>query len=397
MEHAPTTFDRIPADDLAWLGTDPIPAVPYYDPAYFELERQAVFLTSWIHVGHVCELAGTGSFVRRDLEFARASLLIVRGRDQIVRAFHNVCPHRGTQLVDQAEGRQTKFSCPYHMWTFGTDGALLSAPDFEAFHLEKQDCSLKEVALQECAGMLFVNFDPQARPLREWLGDYAERLEQMPVARATTFSEYSYEISANWKLTYDNFQENYHLRFIHPRSGGAGIGGNNQFGYPSSMGFSGPHRTQRIWSNPAPELKPFQRAASMRGIPALAQQGLLDLPYGRDYLAFFPNLFVIGTPTQPFSHTVYPIAADRSRGVVRVYWVGEDATASQRFAREYALGQIRDIHSEDIAMIERGQLGLTSGALSHIHFQSMEALCRHLFNEVDARVQAQADKNGQVA
>lgn len=396
MSEAVSQFTRVPADDLAWLGTDPVPAKPYYDPAYFEVERKAVFLKSWIHVGHVCELSDAGSFIRRDLEFACASLLIVRGRDQQIRAFHNVCTHRGTQLVEAAAGRQTRFSCPYHMWTFGMDGALVSAPDFEAFHVDKKDCSLKQVALQECGGLLFVNFDPEARPLREWLGAYAERLALMPVARATSFSEYTYDIGANWKLTYDNFQENYHLRFIHPRSGGAGIGGDNPFGYPVTVGFDGPHRTQRIWSNPSPDLKTFQRAATMRGIPALKQQGLLELPYGRDYLAFFPNLFLIGTPTQPFSHTVYPIAADRSRGVVRVYWVGDDMTASQRFAREYSLAQIRDIHCEDIAMIERGQAGLSSGALSHIHFQSMEALCRHLFNEVDQRVRAYARETGAV-
>lgn len=387
VNHPNPTFQRVPQEDLAWLGTDPIPAKAYYDPDYFERERKAVFLTSWIHLGHVCELPEPGSFIRRELEFAKASLLIVRGKDGEVRAFHNVCPHRGTQLVAAAEGRQNKFSCPYHMWTFGTEGALLSAPDFEAFHLDKQDCGLKTVRLEHCGGMLFVNFDATATPLRDWLGDYAERLEQMPVARATTFSEYSYEIAANWKLTYDNFQENYHLRFIHPRSGGAGIGGDNQFGYPASMGFSGPHRTQRIWSNPEPDVKPFQLAASMKAVQAVAAHGLLELPYGRDYLAFFPNLFVIGTPTQPFSHTVYPLAAGRSRGVVRVYWAGEDANASERFAREYSLAQIRDIHCEDVSMIERGQRGLESGALEHIHFQSMEALCRHLFLEVDRRVQ----------
>lgn len=396
MAQAASSFQRVSDEALAWLGTDPVPAKAYYDPAYFELERQAVFLKNWIHVGHVCEVPEPGSFVRRELEFARASILVIRGRDQRVRAFHNVCPHRGTQLVEEASGRQSKFSCPYHMWTFGTDGALISAPDFEAFYLDKKDCGLKEVTLQECGGMLFVNFDPDAHSLRDWLGNYATRLEQLPVARATTFSEYTYEIDANWKLTYDNFQENYHLRFIHPRSGGAGIGGDNQYGYPVSMGFEGPHRTQRIWSNPSPDLKPFQRAASMRGIPALAQAGLLGLPFERDYLALFPNVFVIGTPTQPFSHTVYPLAPDRSRGVVRVYWVGDDKTASQRFAREYSLAQIRDIHAEDIAMIERGQRGLSSGALSHIHFQSMEALCRHLFNEVDSRVAAHAKAQAEV-
>jgi phenylpropionate dioxygenase-like ring-hydroxylating dioxygenase large terminal subunit len=397
MDQATSSFARVPEDDLAWLGTDPIPAAPYYDPAYFELERKAVFLKSWINVGHICELPDRGSFVRRELEFARASLLIVRGAGDEIRAFHNVCPHRGTQLVQAAAGRQTKFSCPYHMWTFGTDGALLSAPDFDAFHLDKQDCGLRQVRIESCGGMLFVNFDPEAPALRAWLGDYAERLEQMPVARATTFAEYTYEIGANWKLTYDNFQENYHLRFIHPRSGGAGVGGDNPFGYPASVGFSGLHRTQRIWSNPSPDVKPFQLAASTRGMRAIAARGLHELPYARDYLALFPNLFAIGTPTQPFSHTVYPLAADRSRGVVRVYWVGEDANASERFAREYALATIRDIHSEDISIIEAGQRGLSSGALSHIYFQAMEALCRHLYTCVDQQVRAYQQSQGAAA
>lgn len=388
MDQPRTAFRRIEAEELAWLGTDPVPAKPYYDPAYFEDERQAVFLKSWIHVGHQCEVPEPGSFIRRDLEFAKASLLIMRGKDGETRAFHNVCTHRGTQLVAEMSGKRAKFSCAYHMWTYGTDGALLSAPDFEAFGVDKADCALPRVRLETCGGLLFVNFDSDAPPLREWLGDYGAMLDRMPVAQATTFTEYTYEMEANWKLTYDNFQENYHLRFVHPLSGGAGIGGDNPFGYPESLGFNGPHRTQRIWSNPAPEVKPFQGRAFARAFRAAASRDLLNLPHARDYLALFPNFFIIGTPTQHFSHTVYPIAADRCRGVIRLYWVGEDADASERFAREFALATLRDIHSEDISMIEAGQRGLSSGALTHIRFQTMEALCRHLFNSVDERVQA---------
>ncbi|MFT4026585.1 MAG: aromatic ring-hydroxylating dioxygenase subunit alpha [Novosphingobium sp.] len=388
MDQPRTPFRPVEADDLAWLGTDPVPAAPYYDPAWYEDERKAVFLKSWIQVGHQCEVPEPGSFIRRDLEFAKASLLIVRGKDGEVRAFHNVCTHRGTQLVQEAAGRRSKFSCPYHMWTYGPDGALLSAPDFEAFGAAKQDCALPGVRLESCGGLLFVNFDPAALPLREWLGPYAGMLDEMPVARATTFTEYAYEMAANWKLTYDNFQENYHLRFVHPLSGGAGIGEGNPFGYPESVGFNGPHRTQRIWSNPAPQIKPFQGRAFARAFKAAAARGIVNLPHARDYLALFPNFFIIGTPSQHFSHTVYPLGPGRSRGVIRLYWVGEDATASERFAREHALASLRDIHSEDISMIEAGQRGLESGALTHIRFQTMEALCRHLYNGIDERVSA---------
>ncbi|WP_231635578.1 aromatic ring-hydroxylating dioxygenase subunit alpha [Novosphingobium sp. ST904] len=105
-------FSPVSQSQLDWLGTDPIPAEPFYDPAFYELERQAVFLKSWIEVGHVCELPEPGSFIRREIEFAKASILIVRGKDGAIRAFHNVCTHRGTQLVEAEAGRKSTFSCP---------------------------------------------------------------------------------------------------------------------------------------------------------------------------------------------------------------------------------------------------------------------------------------------
>lgn len=382
-------FQPIPDESVAWLGTDPVPAQPYYDPAWYELEREAVFRRSWLHIGHVCELPEPGSFIRREVEVLNASLLITRGKDREIRAFHNVCTHRGTQLVEEAQGKRSTFSCPYHRWTFGTDGRLISAPDFERFHVTKADCDLPQVAVEVIGGFIFVNFSPEPpESLRSELGPFAEKLEAMPPAQATTFSEYVYDIEANWKLTYDNFQENYHLRFIHPRTGQATFSDDNPFGYPVRYGFHGPHRTQTIWTNPRPVIKPVQGIAFGKAIACAAADGFTNTQGGKDYLALFPNFFVFGSPTQPFSHTVWPISAGRSRGVIRVYWKGDDDSASRRFVREYLMATARDIHAEDRAVIAAGQRGLASGALKHIHFQSQEALCRHLFNSVRDRVEA---------
>jgi phenylpropionate dioxygenase-like ring-hydroxylating dioxygenase large terminal subunit len=381
-------FSKVGQDELAFLGREPIPAVPYYDLEWYEHERKAVFLRSWIEIGHTCEVPEPGSFIRREMEFAKASLLIVRGKEGSLRAFHNVCTHRGTQLVEEAQGKQAKFTCPYHAWTFGSDGALLSAPDFESFGLDKADCALKQVRLETCAGLIFVNFDPAAPPLREWLGGLADDLEALPVAKATTFSEYTYEIEANWKLTYDNFQENYHLRFIHPKTGKATFSPDNPFGYPKRYRFFGPHRTQTIWSNPAPELTPVQRLGMGKAIAAGMRREVVGGANDREYFALFPNFFILGTPAPHFSHVVYPLGPTKSRGVIRLYWVGEDADASERFAREYVMATARDIHSEDRAVIAAGQRGLSSGALTHIHFQTQEALCRHLYNGVRDAVEA---------
>jgi phenylpropionate dioxygenase-like ring-hydroxylating dioxygenase large terminal subunit len=376
------------AEDAPW-GTAPIPAGAYYRPEYFELEREAVFRRCWLQVGHMSELAEPGSFIARPIEIANASILIVHGADGILRAFHNVCTHRGTQLVSEEGGRGASFSCPYHRWTFNHTGELRSAPDFERFYIDKSKCGLPEVSVGVCARLIFINLDRSpVQSLREFLGPLAEQLESLPVSRATHFSEYVYEIDANWKLTYDNFQENYHLRFIHPRSGAAASGPDNPFGYPLKFGFHGPHRTQTIWSNPAALPKPMQGFAFGKAAGFAMADGLASSTQSKEYYAIFPNFFMLGSPITPFSHSVIPLSAGRTRGVIRLYWIGDDDCASRRFAREYIMTTALDIHAEDRMVIEAGQRGLSSGALNYIHFQSQEVLCRHLYHAVDERVEA---------
>ncbi len=383
-------YQRPESEEALALGTQPVPAGPYYQDEYFELEREAIFKRTWLNIGHICELPEQGFFIVRELDFANASILITRGKDDKIRAFHNVCTHRGTQLVNAESGTRSSFSCAYHGWTFNNTGELRGAPDFERFYIGKEDCSLSNVSVGVCAGLIFVNLDPSPKQsLQEFLGPFVEEWEQLPVARATTFSEYVYEIDGNWKLTYDNFQENYHLRFIHPRSGGGGaVGDENPFGYPTEYGFFGDHRTQQIWANPEPVLSQTQLFAFGKLVPALMQKGAMEHPFGRAYWATFPNLFMIGTPTQPFVHYVMPISARKSRGVIRIYWVGEDSNASERFGREFSMAMARDVHSEDRMVIESAQRGLNSGALKHIHLQSQEVLLRHLYTRVDEKVQA---------
>lgn len=387
-EPRPSFVTRI-ADDPD-LGTDPIPAHYYYDPEWYELERQAIFMRTWLQVGHVCELPSPGTFVVRELEFAKASILIARGKDGNIRAFHNVCTHRGTQLVQEAAGKRSAFTCRYHGWTFNQDGALRAAPDFERFYTDKKSCALKAIAVDVCAGLIFVNLDPEPKQdLRSFIGEeLASRLETLPVARATTFSEYIYEVDANWKLTYDNFQEQYHIRFIHSRSGAGACGEDNPFGYPTDFAFFGPHRTETIWSNPAPPVPPMLGYALGIAARFTAERGIAPPETNDLYFALFPNFFQLGSAITHFSHVVLPISATRSRGVIRLYWIGEDSNASERFAREYATRTALEIHSEDIAVIEAGQRGLSSGALAHINFQVNELLCRHLIHEVRRKVEA---------
>jgi hypothetical protein len=127
---------------------------------------------------------------------------------------------------------------------------------------------------------------------------------------------------------------------------------------------------------------------AMRLMPRLAADGLAGSPHARDYVALFPNLFLLASPGNHFLHTVMPLGPEKSRGVIRLYWVGDDETAGVRYAREATMATTRDVHSEDVDVIEAGQRGLSSGALEHIHFQEKEVLCRHLIKVVEETVEA---------
>jgi phenylpropionate dioxygenase-like ring-hydroxylating dioxygenase large terminal subunit len=387
------SFEMLPVEEASrLLGGGPVSSRPYYDPEWWELERKGIFMRTWLHVGHICELPDPGSFVRRDIEFAGASLLIIHGKDGTIRSFHNSCRHRGTQLVEESAGKRTRFSCRYHMWTYGTDGSLLSAPDFERFHVAREECSLRQVATQILAGMIFINFDPAPRhSVRDFFGTIADELEALPVARAIDFTEWTYEIDANWKLNFDNFQENYHLRFIHPRTGEQIIGEENPFGYPTHYGFYGPHRTQTLWKNPAPPPVPaILLMASMRGRELSRRDGL---SFSKTDFKLFPCFHVVGLPPNQYTHTHFPLGPGRTRGQIRMYWTQEADCASREFAREMVTMSVRDVLSEDRYAVEAGQRGIRG--VDKVYFQDHEVLLRHLYQEVEARVSAYIEEQRQ--
>jgi phenylpropionate dioxygenase-like ring-hydroxylating dioxygenase large terminal subunit len=387
------SYKPIAADDLARLGTAPVPAAPYYDPAWFELEREAVFKRTWLNIGHVCEVAEPGSFIVRPLKFANTSILITHGADGKLRAFHNACTHRGTQLTRESGGKRSSFTCPYHGWTFNSDGELRAAPDFERFYVEKKDCALKPVAVEVCAGLIFINLDPNPKQrLRQFLGRMGEMSETLPITCATTFDEYVYEVDANWKVAFDNFQENYHVRFVHRRSGGAPPLDStpNPFMYPVKYELFGPHRMDTSPGGAMSSDPPRPVLEYMVGKVAAqaVADGLLSGPHAQDYFVFFPNLYLFGNPTMHFTHLVTPLSAGRCRGVFRFYWTGDARNASERLAREMAMSFGREIHAEDFETIMSAQRGLASGAIKHVHFQEHEVLCRHLIRTVADMVEA---------
>ena len=192
-----------------------IPASWYVDERVADLERQAVFGATWQVVARVDQLLRTGQFVTTQL--AGEPLVVVRSANGQLRAFYNVCRHHAAAVVTDEAGDATIFRCPYHGWSYGLDGALKGAPEFEG--VCGFDHGQNGLVAVQCAAweqFVFVNLDPQARPLADFLGGLVARIAPLNLAALHFFDRRVYSLGCNWKVFVDNYLDGgYHVPHLH--------------------------------------------------------------------------------------------------------------------------------------------------------------------------------------
>jgi choline monooxygenase len=193
-----------------------LPPWCYTSEEFFALEMERIFSRSWIFVGHADRVAATGDYFTTVV--AGAPIVLVRGDDRQVRAFHNTCRHRGT-IVARGEGSGRGFACPYHSWTYDTQGRLTSAPHMEeAVGFSLVQNGLKPVRLETWAGFLFVNLDPAAPELRAQLGDLPEVLAPWRLDEMTCVRRRDHDVRCNWKIYVENAKDAEHVATVHRAS-----------------------------------------------------------------------------------------------------------------------------------------------------------------------------------
>lgn len=207
--------DYTPADDLAAAST--MPARWYTDPAFLDAEKERIFWKTWQPVGRIDMVARPGDYFA--CEVVGEPLVVTRGVDGVLRAFYNVCRHRGA-TVAQGKGNRKSLQCMYHGWTYGLNGRLLNAPEFEGVkNWRKDDVCLPEVKVEAWGPFVFVNLDPAASPMREtsYGPIYDEiRAKGFNIDAMTLCERRDYDIACNWKVYVDNYLEGYHLPTAHP-------------------------------------------------------------------------------------------------------------------------------------------------------------------------------------
>jgi len=190
-----------------------MPGGLYRDPEIYELEIRALFLKSWLYVGHQSQIPDRGDYFL--FEIAGESVIVVRDGEGRINALLNVCRHRGSRIFDALSGHETRFVCRYHGWTYGLDGSLRAASrTLEGFDRSKH--GLRRLLVEVFQGLIFINFDDEPAPFDQFRRDMTEPLAPYGLMQARVAHRQNYPIASNWKLAVENYCECYHCQPAHP-------------------------------------------------------------------------------------------------------------------------------------------------------------------------------------
>ena len=213
---APITPDEIATVRREYRAASLLPKRAYHDPAIFDWEREHVLRTDWIMVAREVDVPDPGTYTLVELD--GENIIVVRGRDHALRAFFNVCRHRGTAVAEEACGKVVRFQCPYHAWIYDLDGSLIRAKhteDLDDFSFD--GFGLAPIRLETWQGFIFLNLDPEAAPLAAQLGDLVDHWSRFDFSALRSAKRVEYDVNANWKFIAENYSECYHCPGVHPQ------------------------------------------------------------------------------------------------------------------------------------------------------------------------------------
>jgi phenylpropionate dioxygenase-like ring-hydroxylating dioxygenase large terminal subunit len=402
MPHFPKPAEGSWTAHYPQLGTAPVSYEDSISPSYYERERDAIFARSWLNVGRIEQLARVGSYFTREIDAARTSVIIVRAPDG-VRAFHNICRHRGNKLVwqdypgEETSGTCRQFTCKYHGWRYGLEGELnFVQQEGEFFDLDKSDYGLAPVRVDTWEGFIFVNLDnTDSTPLSDYLGELGKGLAGYPFGEMTQVYKYRAEVGSNWKLFIDAFTEFYHAPVLHARQAVSEESAKLQgYGYEAlAYDIDGPHAMVSSWGGMSPPkdlnmVKPIERVLHSGLFGPWEAPIEFELPpavnparakqWGTDSFLFFPNFMVlVWKPNWYLTYHYWPTAYNKHIFEGTLYFV-PPRTARERLAQELAAVTFKEYALQDGNTLEATQTMLESRAVTSFPLGDQEILLRQL-------------------
>jgi Rieske 2Fe-2S family protein len=326
------------------IATRPFPGVAFHDEDIFAFERARILARAWLCVGRTDEVALPGQWIRE--EIAGEPILVVRGADLRLRAFFDVCRHRGVSIVGRAPcGRLAHFECPYHGWRYELDGRGSTSSE-----------DLLPVRVDEWRGFLFVTLSKDTSPLAEWLGTTPPWLSQDRLASLELGRRTTYVVNANFKLLVENFQESHHFPRVH-----------------AALERLTPTSEARSWLTPGPWLGGTMEIenAETVSLDGSAHGRPLISPEPRVFDALlFPALFTSLQPDYLLTYRLHPIRAGRTRIVADIYF--HPAAFKPDFDPRDVYEFWDRVNAEDQRICEDQQSNVTSRAFAPAKYLPVE-------------------------
>ena len=340
----------------------------YIDPDVHARENEAVLFTSWSSIGFAKDIPNPGD--ASPVEFLGRPLLLVRGKDDDLHVFENVCRHRGMVLVDKPTTFKGVIRCPYHSWCYGFNGALKTTPhvDGPGIHdhpdMDKENSGLVPVRSQVWMGIIFVNISGDGQAFSDYIAPVEARWSDFmgkPIFHAGEDSSFHLEVNCNWKLAVENFCESYHLPWVHPAL--------NQYSkledhykiIEEAGQFSG--QGTRVY---APSLdETGRRFIEFEGLPD-------KWDTAGEYISLFPNTLLGIHKDHYYAISIEPLSNARTREHVEIYYADEDMTSGEWSRMRTSNSTMwKTVFQEDVFAVEgiqkgRSAPGFDGGTLSPI-------------------------------
>ena len=356
----PLTID--PEISRAWS----IPASFYTDAEVFSQEKTRIFDRSWQVVGHQHQVAHPGDYFTAEL--LGEPLLILCGADSQVRGFFNVCRHRAGPPAEGCGSRRL-FRCGYHGWTYGLDGALISAPEFEGQSgFRPEEFTLRRVRTEVWSNLVFVNLDSNAEPLITSLRELPQQASRFGLEKMKLFERRTYDMKCNWKAYLDNYLEGYHLPSVHP-------GLNRELDYNAYSVEPYPRHVRQF--------SPIRGAQPGDLTPRRYQEAHDELT--TDYFWIFPNWMLNCYPDNVSLNIVLPLNPERSLAIFEWYLAEKDLGSE---AAKASVDFSDQIQIEDVAICEVVQKNLHSRSYQHGRYSIKQEKGVHAFHRMYAEAMA---------
>ncbi len=341
----------------------------YNSPEIFDREMQKVFGTNWCFAGLSEELGKVGD--RLVVDIGNESILILRNRENQLRAYYNVCQHRGSQLCDSSgAGFGAAITCPYHSWSYSVDGALIATPHHEKDSIDRSTLSLKPVKVDEWHGSIFVSLDENAPSLIEWLTSHFSQpceFEKFEIGNMKNARTTIDEVEANWKVLAENYSECLHCAVVHPelvdlipvyKTGSTIQDNRTDWGVSLAKG--------------ATALS-YKQNENLPLLPTM--ESLEDYSYFGAYV--YPNMLIDVGPTNVVLTRYVPRSATRTT-IFSYYLFPKEIVDNPEFDLEPTISFNDLVNQQDIAVCVSVQRGVASRSFTKAYHTKMERYCKHL-------------------